>query len=129
MPVNNIDDAKAVFDGLMVERSVGYQLPNWTSPIILSRLEKIYDQTFYVEFMTRRAQMFRTGNWRCHRGYDFFCLLMQLCLSIISVCAGVWWNNIQEKILQKLTLEEKQPRKITKFEWDPVSFAVLKFKN
>lgn len=62
LPVNNIDDAKAVFDGLMVEKSVGYKLPNWTNPIILSRLEKIYDQTFYVEFMTRRAQMFRTGN-------------------------------------------------------------------
>ena len=64
LPVNNIDDVKAVFDGLMVERSVGYQLPNWTNPIILSRLEQIYDVTFYVEFMTRRAQMFRTGNWR-----------------------------------------------------------------
>lgn len=62
LPVNNIDDAKAVFDGLMVEKSVGYQLPNWTNPILLSRLEKLYDQTFYVEFMTRRAQMFRTGN-------------------------------------------------------------------
>ena len=39
-----------------------YKLPNWTNPIILSKLEKLYDETFYLEFMTRTAQMYRTGN-------------------------------------------------------------------
>lgn len=63
LEVKDIDLAKAVFDVLMVEQSMHYKLPNWTCPFVLSRLEKLYDQTFYIEFMTRRAQMFRTGKF------------------------------------------------------------------
>lgn len=61
LEVKNIDDAKGVYDGLVVEKNLHYKLPNWTNPIVLSKLAKIYDETFYVEFMTRKAQMFRTG--------------------------------------------------------------------
>ena len=62
LKVENIDNVKAVFDVLTVEQSMNYTLPNWTSPIILSKLEKLDDLSFYMEFMTRKAQMFRTGN-------------------------------------------------------------------
>lgn len=51
------------------------------------------------------------------------CSLMQLDAnqsSSLTVCTGVFINEIQEKIRQKLTLEKKEPKKPTKFEWDPV---------
>jgi len=93
--VKNIDDAKAVFDVLMVEKGMHYKLPNWTNPIILSKLENIYHLSFYAEFMTRKAQMFRTG---------------------------VFINELQEQILNRLQFKPKIQRKIIKFEWDPNDF-------
>lgn len=48
LKVNNIEDAKAVFDALLVEEQQNLKLPNWTSPILLSRLEKLYDETFFL---------------------------------------------------------------------------------
>lgn len=63
-----------------------------------------------------------------NRGYDFCVLadairrqsIIPLNHPSLFVCTGVFINEIQEKIRQKLTLEKKTIKKPTKFEWDPV---------